>query len=271
MPPPDVVIHPHAAEPLPAIRKRLAPVARSVLEHDVYTKLTSLRALRVFVEHHCFAVWDFMSLLKTLQRRLTCVEVPWMPPANREGARLVNEIVVAEESDCLASGDAHASHFELYLDAMREVRADTSTVEAFLDALATGATWQLALAGTPVHASVRQFVARTLALCDRGEIWEVAADFVLGRENLIPDMFREVSAALAAGEGLPTESLTYYLDRHVELDEQEHGPAGAKLLFSLCGEAAERWAAVERGARQALLARAALWDGVVVCIEDLDA
>ena len=247
------------------------PLARTVLEHDVYAKLTSLHALRVFVEHHCFAVWDFMSLLKTLQRRLTCVEVPWTPPANREAARLVNEIVVAEESDRLAGGDAHASHFELYLDAMREVGADTSTIEAFLNALTTGATWQVALAGTPVHASVSHFVARTLTLCDQGEDWEVAADFVLGRENLIPDMFREVSAALAAGEGLPTESLTYYLDRHVELDEQEHGPAGAKLLFSLCGEAAERWAAVERGARQALLARAALWDGVGVCIEDLDA
>ena len=99
----------------------------------------------------------------------------------------------------------------------------------------------------------------------------MAADFVLGRENLIPDMFREVSAALAAGEGLPTESLTYYLDRHVELDGQEHGPAGENLLCFLCGESAGRWAAVERVGQKALRARATLWDGVVARIEDLGA
>ena len=80
-----------------------------------------------------YAVWDFMSLLKYLQNALAPAKVPWVPPAFPEAARLINEIVLDEETDtmttCQSKLGEPMSHFELYLTAMEEIRADTNDKE----------------------------------------------------------------------------------------------------------------------------------------------
>ena len=80
-----------------------------VLSHRVYQTLDSIDDVAIFMQSHVFAVWDFMSLLKVLQQRLTCVNVPWVPSGPTESRRLINEIVLVEESDEL--GDGYISHF----------------------------------------------------------------------------------------------------------------------------------------------------------------
>ena len=62
-----------------ALRQRLVPLKDALLNHPLYRRIDTLPALRLFMEHHVFAVWDFMSLLKELQRRLCCTTVPWAP------------------------------------------------------------------------------------------------------------------------------------------------------------------------------------------------
>src|SRR6266542_3094075 len=122
---------------------------RAVLGHPLYAQLNSLEAVRIFMEHHVFAVWDFMSLLKSLQRRLTCVTVPWIPTGPTGSRRLINDIVMVEESDELGSG--FISHFELYVNGMREAGADTEPVDRLITLLREGTEVReaLSLAGVP--------------------------------------------------------------------------------------------------------------------------
>src|ERR1700736_6800456 len=102
-----------------------------VVIHPLYANLNTRAAINTFMEHHVFAVWDFMSLLKSLQRNLTCVTVPWVPTGPTGSRRLINDIVLAEESDELRG--AHISHFEWYVAGMAEAGADHYVVDRFID------------------------------------------------------------------------------------------------------------------------------------------
>ena len=119
---------------LERLRAEIAPIRQQLIDHPVYAQLRDLNDLQVFMEHHIFAVWDFMSLLKSLQRELTCVNVPWVPVGSATTRYLINEIVTGEESDVDEKG-VRASHFELYIQAMLQAGCDTSCIDAFLSAL----------------------------------------------------------------------------------------------------------------------------------------
>jgi len=231
---------------------------QALLAHPVYEKLSELAALRAFMRSHVFAVWDFMSLLKTLQRRLTCVDVPWLPPEDTACARMLNEIVLAEETDEVRPGE-YRSHFELYLEAMREVGEDGEAVRRFLDALRAGKAPEEAAVHAPEAA--RAFVCNTLAMT-RADTHQVAAAFLLGREQLLPDVFERVLRAVEP-LGNACASLRLYLERHIQLDGEEHGAQAELLLRRLCGEDADKWREAESAARASLSAREALWDGVL--------
>jgi len=255
-------MHAPTSSRLQTLVERLAPERRAVTAHALYGEIRALEDLRLFTRTHVFAVFDFMSLLKRLQRELSCVELPWRPPADRAAARLVNEIVLGEESDVDPRG-GHASHFELYLEAMRELGAERAPIESLLAALARGSELPAALAdaGAPPHAV--RFTTRTWTLARDGALHEVAAAFALGREDVIPEMFlaivREAERARPGGHAL----LRHYLERHVQLDGEEHSPKALALLERLGQDDPRRYAEMERAARDALVERRLLWDGVL--------
>ena len=248
-----------------ALQQRLRPMYDRLAAHPLYATFRSIEDLHLFLESHVFAVWDFMSLLKALQRGLTCIDVPWLPTAHAGTRRLVNEIVLGEESD-LYEG-VPSSHFELYLQAMRQCGASTAPVLAFLEQLRRGETVAHALAGAPVPEAARTFVASTFAVIERGRLHEIAAAFTFGREDLIPDMFRgfirDQNDALA---GRLTR-LRWYLDRHIEVDGEEHGPMALQMVSELCGDDPAKWEQAESAATTALNARLTFWDGILTCIE----
>lgn len=233
----------------------------ALMAHPLFAEVHELGRMRRFMEYHVFAVWDFMSLLKTLQAKLTCVSTPWMPPANREAARFINEIVLGEETDEISPG-RYISHFELYLEAMRECQADTSSIETFLARMARFREVGPALdaAGTPGGA--RAFVSATLGFCQL-EAHEVAAAFLYGREDIIPDMFRRILQDPTTSGDPRLGKLKRYLERHIEVDGDSHGPMARRLMESLCGNDAAMWSEAGIVARAALKARHALWDSVL--------
>jgi CheY-like chemotaxis protein len=249
------------------VSRTITPLRNKLLSHRVYGTLSDLRALRVFMEYHCYPVWDFMSLLKCLQNKLTCTRIPWQTPENMQAARMINEIVVAEETDVRQDGHGHASHDELYVEAMEEIGANTETLCRFADLIAEGMPWPQAVTRAEVPAPAAAFMSHTLEMCQGHPAYEVAAFFLFGRENLIPDMFRKIVEGLAQTESVSIDAFRYYLDRHIGIDEEEHGPASVRMMKSLCSDNDMRWRLVKRAAEESLMARIQLWDGIAEAIE----
>jgi len=243
------------------LQQALAPAREQLVAHSVYQSLHSLDDLRVFMQHHVFAVWDFMSLLKALQRELTCVEIPWVPRGNAATRRLINDIVLEEETDVDPEGRP-ASHFELYLRAMQECGADTGPIERLLEALAAGHSVAEALQEANAPASVQEFVLGTFAIIESGQPHAVAAAFTFGREDVIPDMFRHLVTDLNHRFPGQLDTFSYYLNRHIQLDEEVHTPLAQQMVRDLCGQDARRWEESRAVAVRCMQARVGLWNGI---------
>jgi hypothetical protein len=246
------------------LEQRIGPARERVVGHPLYARLTDLPAIRTFQQHHVFAVWDFMSLLKSLQRSLTCVEVPWVPTGPTGSRRLINDIVLIEESDELRGG--FISHFELYLDGMAEAGADTGPITAFLELLRAGRPAARALAEAGVPAPSAEFVASTLGFIEAAPVHARAAAFAFGREDLIPEMFQQVIAVNERVGGLA--AFVDYLARHIEVDGEQHTPMAMQMLADLCGDDEQNWQECAQTVNAALAARARLWDGILAAIEE---
>ena len=246
-----------------ALEARIAPLRQRLAQHPLYSSLTTLAAVRRFMESHVFAVWDFMSLLKSLQRSLSCVRVPWLPSAHPEARHLVNQIVLGEESD-IHQG-RHLSHFELYVEAMRQCGASTVAIDSLLQHVGRGQDLRIALAAVPQPA--RDFVETTFSIIAQDNPHATAAAFTFGREDLIPDMFRGFVRDLNQRLAGEISIFQWYLERHIEVDGEEHGPMARRMVIALCRDDAgcddkDKWAQAADAAETALEARLAFWDAL---------
>ncbi len=230
-------------------RENLSEFQHELCQHEIYKRLTDLRSLRHFMNYHVFAVWDFMSLLKALQKEITCVSVPWTPSTySPELVRFINQIVVGEESDLDRNGNA-TSHFELYLQGMTEVGASPSALYDFLPALNL----------ETLRPGVKEFVSENLRLAREGDPVEVAASFFFGREKLIPSMFTAMVEILK-NENVEAPTFLYYLERHIQVDGEEHGPLAMKCLDALIKGSKEKEEMAMKAGLNALHLRKKLWD-----------
>lgn len=227
--------------------------------HPVFAGIRSVEDVRTLMQVHVFAVWDFMTLLKRIQRDLTCVTLPWVPPVHITAARLINEIVVGEETDEHPDG-GFISHLDLYLIAMEEIGADTSVFRRFLAAIVAGTPLSLALADPAIPVPAKVFVCQTLDVAQHGTTEAVLAYFFFGREDIIPDMFGGLLKEWSVSEA-QAPMFTYYLKRHIEMDGDDHGPAAKRIIAEIVTSERQHRDMVDN-ARNALTARIALWDGV---------
>jgi hypothetical protein len=235
------------------LNSNLTKYRKEIVNHALYKKLNSVEDIAIMMEYHVYAVWDFMSLLKALQSLLTCTTSPWKPVGDGKIRQLVNSIVLEEESDVDKENNP-LSHYEMYIDAMKQCGANTSAIESFVA--------NVSATNIPsVNDGVDAFLKTTFDVIESNETHKIASAFTFGREDLIPDMFTAIVDEYNTENNL--DKFVYYLERHIELDGGEHGPLALELISNLCGDDDDKWREVEETAIACLVARKKLWDSIL--------
>lgn len=249
------------------INSKIQSQKEILLKHSLYEKVKTIEDLHQFLECHVYAVWDFMSLLKALQSKLTCTTTPWFASSNPETRYLINEIVLAEESDLTLEGK-RLSHFEMYVDAMNYCGANTEEVDTFLKNVIDTKNIFIAIKQSNLHPKIKAFLDFTFRVIEEGKTHKIAAAFTFGREDLIPNMFTEILKNFQ--QNFPETDLSkliYYFERHIELDADEHGPMAMQMINELCQDDIQKWNDVEEVSILALEKRIGLWDAIEEKIE----
>ena len=241
--------------------ENIASTQEKLVNHKIYNRIESIEDLKLFMENHIYAVWDFMSLLKGLQINLTSTNNPWTPVDNTEAARFINEIVLEEETDEIKGGIA-ISHFELYLESMKEIGADTSQINNFISEIRESSDYRETINGFNIHADIKSFLNFTFDIIESGEAHKIASAFTFGRENVIPDMFIGLVKGLNEKNSDIANKFVYYLERHIELDGDDHGPIALKMIENLCGDDEKKWDEVTKIAKESIQMRIKLWDHI---------
>ena len=234
--------------------------------HRLYEAITTKEPLRCFMEHHVFCVWDYMSLLKSLQRILNPIKSPWTPSPQPHLRRLINELVLEEESGETHEPNAFASHFEFYIAAMEQIGADTAPCLELVHSIAeTGAS---SINHRPIDGiqgipdAALEFMRDTLRVVERNQAHEIAAAFAVGRENITSCMFRSLLSQTKTS--IPEASIFHaYLSRHIEVDEGTHADHSMLILNSLCDGDPVRINEAKAAAYGAISSRLKLWDSIL--------
>lgn len=247
------------------IEARLAPLRSRLVGHEVYRCITDIGALRIFMEHHVFAVFDFMSLLSALRGHCVAGGAAWHPRGDASVRRFLNEILAVEDADEDGRG-GHASHFEIYLDAMLEAGADVTPILACVEAVRDGRSVPAAIESSGAPEGARRFSLATFSEIEAEDPLALAGAFTFGREEIIPAMFRRMVSEIGRTSEHSLGRFLYYLDRHIQVDGDDHGPMAMRMLDALAGDDAARWERIGDGAERALLARVRFWDDIAAVL-----
>ena len=243
------------------LKSTIEPVRHQIVNHKLFSEISSIEDLRIFMKFHVFAVWDFMSLLKSLQKNLTCTDIPWYPKGSAETRYLINEIVVGEESDVDLHGN-RISHFELYLQAMDQSGADVTEILSIVNTIKNSKNQFFEFDKT-TSIGVQNFVNQTFEVIQTDKDYIQAAVFTFGREDLIPNMFYSIVQEINIKSEDQISIFKYYLDRHIEVDGDHHSHLAIKMTEELCGEDETKWEEATRYVIKSLEKRKELWDAVL--------
>lgn len=227
--------------------------------HKLYSYIDRRERLTLFMQRHVFAVFDFMSLAKSLQGQFAPINKIWSPVIDNELSRFINEIILCEESDETPSGKI-MSHFEMYCEAMQEVQADISIIANFVENIKNENLISM-LTRSEIPTSSKKFMTHTFDLIFNGKIHEIAASFCFGREKAIPKMFQSLVDQMGISK-FDAPMFHFYLQRHIEVDGGSHGQLALKMLDILCGNDEQKWIEASNAAINSLNARITFWDEV---------
>ncbi|HTB05800.1 MAG TPA: DUF3050 domain-containing protein [Bacteroidia bacterium] len=250
-----------ASDRINALKQEIEPLRKQLLNHSLYSSIQSMAQLQIFMEYHVFAVWDFMSLLKSLQKNLTCTDIPWIPKGSPQTRYLINEIVLGEESDVDENGN-RISHFELYMKAMKQAGCNLTCINEFIKSLNKHIPLDASLTLAKVPLAAIHFINDTFSFVNSNKIHVTAGAFTFGREDLIPGMFIKFVNELDRQEPDKVSILKYYLERHIEVDGEHHSLLGYQMMDELCGDDNKLWDESLNGIKMALQSRISLWNAI---------
>ena len=243
------------------INQKIQEQKDQLLQHSLYEKVKTIEDLQQFLESHVYAVWDFMSLLKALQSKLTCTTTPWFAYKNAETRYLINEIVLGEESDVDENG-VRISHFELYIKAMNQMGANFQPIFELIDSLKSEHIFS-AIDKANLHPKVKSFLHFTFDVALNAPTHVKAAVFTFGREDLIPDMFVEILQQIYKDHPEKVSTFKYYIERHIEVDGDHHSHLALEMVSQLCGDDESKWEEASRYSVESLKQRSLLWDAII--------
>jgi hypothetical protein len=242
------------------LKEKIEPLRHAIINHKVYEAIRDIEDLKIFMHYHVYAVWDFMSLLKTLQNNLTCTSIPWYPFGLPDTRFFINEIVVGEESDVDLDGQ-RKSHFEMYLDAMDQCGADTLPIQTFISSLRDTGDFKRSYEQSKTPKEAADFVDFTFKIINSHKVYLQAAIFTFGREDLIPSMFISMVEDIHQKFPNSISRFKYYLERHIEIDGDHHSHLALQMTSNLCHDNQKYWDEVELATVESLEKRLKLWDG----------
>lgn len=248
---------------LKQLEKEIEPLREQIKNHEIYHEVKNIEDLRIFMEHHVFAVWDFMSVLKVLQKKLTSIHVPWIPKGNANTRFLINKIVLEEESGLDHAGN-RSSHFEMYLNAMIQAGCDTKPVTTLLNKLQDDKSFSVSLDNSNIPDSAHRFVKNTIETSILGDKIHVqAAVFTFGRRDLLPDMFINFVHEMDHQNPESVSIFKYYIDLHVKDKKDDLSDLAHEMTQELCGNDEKKWIEATYAVKRSLLARIELWDSIL--------
>ena len=240
-------------------KKKLNDLKQKITAHPLFENKLEPKHICKFMESHIFAVWGFMSILKSLQKIITPDNLPWMPNKNTKNGlvNFVNEIILCEESDYI-EGIGFISHFEIYLLAMKNMGARTDQLDKLTSKINYEGYNEKYLDDVDASDEVKSFLKHDLEVSINGTLPEIIGAFTLGREKVIPNMFGYILPAIK--ETSTSKYLITYLERHIDIDGDRHGPLSMKLLNASCGK--EELSLAYATAIKSLELRLMVWDKV---------
>jgi hypothetical protein len=146
---------------------------------------------------------------------------------------------------------------------MAEVGANTKPILRFIDNVDQHGIDHAIENTKGIPDCTRDFMRTTFDFIATGKKHVIASAFTYGREAVIPGMFRGILQQLNINS-YEAKKFHYYLQRHIELDGDEHGPMATKLVENLCGEDPLAYVEAETVAIDAMNARIKFWDALEI-------
>lgn len=241
------------------LTERLFQVLES---HPLYQLLTNANALGYFLERHVICAWSYGQILHSLQKDMVAAAFPLRSDGHKEALHLISELVMQEEV-CASPAGRYFSNFELYLEAMQDLKCDVTPMLCFLDFLEHGVPAATAIEQSQFAPEIVTYARHTLHLLSKPVHARAAALFYEG-EPFIPDRFLYQLHFMLPN--FPVAKILEYFEGHIEGLKRPDFSAARRLVEVFCQNDFRLNREAEQAAETALAQRLDLWNTLVLGI-----